>query len=163
MLKTLHIKNYALIEEITAELSGGLIILTGETGAGKSILIDALGLVIGNRASTDAVRSGADRAVVEAVFGTAGNRKLRSLFEENDIEPTDEVIVRREVSAKGQSRCFLNDSPDHHRSAETGGGAAGGPPRAARTPVPPAHRNARPDAGRLRRTGGDGGGVPGLR
>ncbi len=111
MLKTLHIKNYALIEEITAELSGGLIILTGETGAGKSILIDALGLVIGNRASTDAVRSGADRAVVEAVFGTAGNRKLRSLFEENDIEPTDEVIVRREVSAKGQSRCFLNDSP----------------------------------------------------
>jgi DNA repair protein RecN (Recombination protein N) len=111
MLKTLHIKNYALIEEITAELSGGLIILTGETGAGKSILIDALGLVIGNRASADAVRSGADRAVVEAVFGTSGNKKLRSLFEENDIEPTDEVIVRREVSAKGQSRCFLNDSP----------------------------------------------------
>jgi DNA repair protein RecN (Recombination protein N) len=111
MLKTLHIKNYALIEEITAELSGGLIILTGETGAGKSILIDALGLVIGNRASTDAVRSGAERAVVEAVFGTSGNKKLRSLFEENDIEPTDEVIVRREVSAKGQSRCFLNDSP----------------------------------------------------
>jgi DNA repair protein RecN (Recombination protein N) len=111
MLKTLHIKNYALIEEVNAELSGGLIILTGETGAGKSILIDALGLVIGNRASTDAVRTGAERAVVEAVFGTSGNRKLRSLFEENDIEPTDEVIVRREVSARGQSRCFLNDSP----------------------------------------------------
>ncbi len=111
MLKTLYIRNYALISEISIEFSQGLVIITGETGAGKSIIIDALSLVLGSRASTEVVRTGADKAVVEAVFQTASNKKLKALCEENELECPDELIVRREVSAKGQSRCFINDTP----------------------------------------------------
>lgn len=111
MLKSLSIRNYALIDELHAELSNGLVILTGETGAGKSIIIDALGLILGERAGSDVVRSGADKAVVEGVFQIGGNPKVKNLLEQNDIDVTDELIVRREVSAKGQSRCFTNDTP----------------------------------------------------
>jgi DNA repair protein RecN (Recombination protein N) len=111
MLTSLHIKNYALIEDLTASFPNGLVILTGETGAGKSIIIDALGLVIGERASAEAVRGGAERAVVEAVFDTAGNAKLRQFLASSDMDAAEELIVRREVSRRGQSRCFVNDSP----------------------------------------------------
>jgi DNA repair protein RecN (Recombination protein N) len=111
MLKSLLIKNYALIEELSVTFSSGLVIITGETGAGKSIIIDALGLVLGERASTEAVRTGAEKAVVEAVFDCTGNVKVTSLLSANDLDAADELIVRREVSVKGQSRCFLNDSP----------------------------------------------------
>jgi DNA repair protein RecN (Recombination protein N) len=111
MLKSLYIKNYALIAELTVEFPPGLVIITGETGAGKSIIIDALGLILGERTSAESVRSGADKAIVEGVFHTAGNRKLNSLLKDNKLEPADELLVRREISAKGQSRCFLNDSP----------------------------------------------------
>lgn len=111
MLKTLLIKNYALIEHLSVEFSGGLVIITGETGAGKSIIIDALGLVLGERASVEAVRTGADKAVVETVFDVAGNARVRTLLAGNALDVADELIVRREVSAKGQSRCFINDSP----------------------------------------------------
>ena len=111
MLKTLLIKNYALIEELSVEFSSGLLIITGETGAGKSIIIDALSLALGERASADVVRRGNEKAVVEAVFDVGGNVRVRELLAANDIETPDELIVRREVSAKSQSRCFLNDSP----------------------------------------------------
>ena len=111
MLKTLLIKNYALIEHLSVEFSGGLVIITGETGAGKSIIIDALGLVLGERASVETVRTGADKAVVETVFDVAGNARVRTLLAANALDVADELIVRREVSAKGQSRCFINDSP----------------------------------------------------
>ncbi len=111
MLKSLLIKNYALIEELSVPLTSGLVIITGETGAGKSIIIDALGLVLGERASTEAVRTGADKTVVEAVFDCTGNPKVTALLHANDLDTADELIVRREVSVKGQSRCFLNDSP----------------------------------------------------
>jgi DNA repair protein RecN (Recombination protein N) len=111
MLKSLSIRNYALIDELHAELSNGLVILTGETGAGKSIIIDALGLILGERTGSDVVRSGADKAVVEGVFQIAGNAKVKNLLEHNDIEVTDELLVRREVSTKGQSRCFVSDTP----------------------------------------------------
>ena len=111
MLKTLLIKNYALIEHLSVEFSGGLVIITGETGAGKSIIIDALGLVLGERASIETVRTGADKAVVETVFDVAGNARVRTLLAGNALDVADELIVRREVSAKGQSRCFINDSP----------------------------------------------------
>ncbi len=121
MLKSLFIKNYALIEEISVEFERGLNIITGETGAGKSILIDALSLLLGERASTDVVRKGEEKAVVEGVFVVSGApqpkadqpmaEKIASLLKQNDYDVSDELIVRREISAKGQSRCFVNDTP----------------------------------------------------
>ena len=111
MLKSLYIRHYALIEEVRADFESGLNILTGETGAGKSIIIDALSLVLGERASAEVVRKGAEKAIVEGVFGVAGNKKLHSLLQSHDIEEQAELILRREVSTKGQSRCFANDSP----------------------------------------------------
>lgn len=111
MLKTLYIKNYALIEELTVGFEHGLNIITGETGAGKSIIIDAMSLILGERADTDTVRKGAERAVVEGFFSLSGNTNLKSLLEANGVECGDELILRREVSIKGQSRCFINDSP----------------------------------------------------
>jgi DNA repair protein RecN (Recombination protein N) len=111
MLTTLLIRNYALIDELQVAFANGLVIITGETGAGKSIIVDAVGLVLGERASVESIRTGADKAVVEGTFTGAGSRKLRALLEENSIEPGEEIIVRREISARGQSRCFVNDSP----------------------------------------------------
>lgn len=111
MLTSLHIQNYALIEDLAASFPNGLVILTGETGAGKSIIVDALGLVIGERANAEAVRAGAERAVVEAVFDAAGNTRLNQFLRSNDMDSADELIVRREISRRGQSRCFVNDSP----------------------------------------------------
>ncbi len=111
MLKSLSIRNYALISEISLELSPGLVIITGETGAGKSIIIDALGLILGARASAEEVRSGADKAIVEAVFDISGNKRVQALCRENDVDAPDELVIRREISAKGQSRCFVSDSP----------------------------------------------------
>ncbi len=110
MLKSLTIKNYALIDELTVNFANGLDIITGETGAGKSILIDALSLILGERATTEAIRTGADKAIVEGTFAVGENRKLQALLQEHELEPSDEVIVRREVSVKGTSRCLVNDS-----------------------------------------------------
>lgn len=110
MLKSLYIKQYALIDEMRADFESGLNILTGETGAGKSIIIDALSLVLGERASTEVVRKDAEKAIVEGIFGVAENKKLHSLLQSHDIEHQDELTLRREVSTKGQSRCFANDS-----------------------------------------------------
>ncbi|MGC8595888.1 MAG: DNA repair protein RecN [Candidatus Kryptoniota bacterium] len=111
MLKTLFIKNFALIDQLELEFGPGLNIITGETGAGKSIIIDALSLVLGERASTDMIRSGADRAVVEAVFNIAGNKRVKELLQSVSLDSEDEIIVRREVNVKGQSRGFINDTP----------------------------------------------------
>ena len=111
MIKTLYIKNYALIGKLNVEFDNGLVILTGETGAGKSIIIDALGLLLGERASSEVVRSGAEKAIVEGVFQVVGNKKLQRFLQENSLEAADDLVVRREITAKGQSRCFINDSP----------------------------------------------------
>lgn len=111
MIKTLSVKNYAIIEELHAGFESGLNIITGETGAGKSILIDAMGLILGERASTEVVRKGAEKAIVEGVFHVAANRKVKNLLEGQGLDSEDEMILRREVSAKGQSRCFVNDTP----------------------------------------------------
>lgn len=110
MLKSLHIKNYALINEIEVDFESGLNIITGETGAGKSILIDALSLVLGERASSDVIRKGADKAIVEAIFGISNNKKVKNLLGMNELEVSEELILRREISAKG-NRCFMNDTP----------------------------------------------------
>src|SRR6266581_4532842 len=111
MLRTLYIKNYALIEELNVEFERGLNIITGETGAGKSIIIDALSLVLGERADTNTVRKGAEKAITEAVLSVTGNRQVTHILETNGIERNDELILRREVSIKGQSRSFVNDTP----------------------------------------------------
>ncbi len=111
MLKTLSIKNYALIDSAEKEFSSGLNIITGETGAGKTILIDALNLVLGDRASTETIRKGAEKAVVEATFSVASNKKVKTFLAEHELDVTDDVILRREISSKGQTRCFVNDTP----------------------------------------------------
>lgn len=111
MLTSLYIKNFALIEELSIEFSKGLTIITGETGAGKSILIGALNLVLGSRASTDLIRSGCSKAVIEAILIPETPQRLATILEEAGLGIEEELILRREISAKGQSRCFINDSP----------------------------------------------------
>ena len=112
MLRSLYIRDYALIEELEVEFDSGLNIITGETGAGKSILLGAMKLLLGDRASTEAVRGGAKKAVVEGVFDNADEGRLPAVLEEHEIEPSEGglLVVRREVSARG-SRAFINDTP----------------------------------------------------
>jgi DNA repair protein RecN (Recombination protein N) len=111
MLFTLYIRNFALIQELSVEFTPGLTIITGETGAGKSILMGALNIVLGERASSDLVRSGTSKAIIEAVFKEISTEIINTLLRRADIEPTSELILRREISSNGQSRCFLNDTP----------------------------------------------------
>ena len=111
MIKSFEVKDYALIEHIFVEFGRGLNIITGETGAGKSILIDAMGLLLGERASTEVVRKGAQKSFVEGIFEVKGNKKVKSLLDENEVDFFDELIIRREISLKGSNRCFINDSP----------------------------------------------------
>ena len=111
MLKTLHIKDYALLEQVDVQFGAGLNIITGETGAGKTILIDAMSLLLGERASTEVVRKGADKSVVEGIFEVTSNKKVQALLEQNEIEFLPELIIRREISLKGSNRCFINDTP----------------------------------------------------
>lgn len=111
MIKSLEIKDYALIEHIQIEFFTGLNIITGETGAGKSILIDAMGLLLGDRASSEVVRKGAMKSVVEGIFDVTDNSLVKYILEENEIEYQNDLIIRREISQKGNNRCFINDTP----------------------------------------------------
>ncbi len=114
MLLELRLENYAVIDNIAVEFAPGLNLLTGETGAGKSILIDALALLLGEKASTDVIRTGTDRAVVAAVFEVeVGAEKLvAEILETNGIDPEEEsVILRREIAAGGKGRVFVNNQP----------------------------------------------------
>ncbi len=110
MLRSLYVRDFALIEELDVEFDAGLNIITGETGAGKSILIGALQMILGERASTDSVRSGAAKAVIEGIFDEADDPSIRSVLEENAIDQQPMVILRREITST-QSRGFINDSP----------------------------------------------------
>lgn len=111
MLKSLEIKDYALIDHTEIGFGRGLNIITGETGAGKSILIDAMSLLLGERASVEVIRKGAQKAFVEGFFDVELNKKVRSLLEVNEIEFQPDLIIRREISLKGSNRCFINDTP----------------------------------------------------
>ena len=114
MLRELRLENYAVIDNVVVEFASGLNLLTGETGAGKSILIDALALLLGGKASTDVIRHGAERAVVAAVFEAEGKtaRTLVQLLEGNGLdEEAGEIIVRREIAAAGKGRVFINNQP----------------------------------------------------
>jgi len=111
VLLELRVENYAVIDSLAVEFAPGLNLLTGETGAGKSILIDALSLLLGDKASTDMIRHGAEKAVVSGVF-EVDEKRLRRVLEENGIEPEgNQVIVKREVAVGGKGRVFVNNQP----------------------------------------------------
>ena len=110
MLTQLSIKNYALINELKIDFSSGLSIITGETGAGKSILLGALGLVLGNRADSSTLKDNSKKCLVEAKVSIA-NYNLREFFEEVDLDYEDHTIIRREILPSGKSRAFVNDTP----------------------------------------------------
>ncbi|HET9791330.1 MAG TPA: DNA repair protein RecN [Candidatus Angelobacter sp.] len=111
MLLELRVENYAVIDSLTVEFAPGLNLLTGETGAGKSILIDALSLLLGDKASSEMVRHGAEKAVVSGVF-ECEEKSLKKVLEENGIEPEDgHIIVKREIAAGGKGRVFVNNQP----------------------------------------------------
>ncbi|MCR5819661.1 MAG: DNA repair protein RecN [Bacteroidaceae bacterium] len=111
MLKRLNIQNYALISQLHIELHRGFTVITGETGAGKSILLGAIGLLLGQRADAKAIRNGESRCVIEAEFSLAGYG-LDKFFEEHDLDfDGDACIIRRELTAAGKTRAFINDTP----------------------------------------------------
>jgi len=110
MLRSLYIQNYALIEKLDITFDTGFSVITGETGAGKSIILGAIGLLLGQRADTKAIRLGASKCVIEARFDISAY-KMNVFFEENELEYDDEAILRREVHASGKSRAFINDTP----------------------------------------------------
>ena len=110
MIRRLHIRNYALIDELDLHFAEGLTIITGETGAGKSILLGALGLIMGNRADNKTLFNEQEKCVVEGYFDVR-NYELRDFFEENDIDYEDDLVLRRELLPSGKSRSFINDTP----------------------------------------------------
>ena len=111
MLKHLYIKNFTLIDELDIELHRGFSVITGETGAGKSIILGAIGLLLGQRADSKSIKSGADKCVIEAHFDLS-NYAMEAFFDENEIEfDAEDTIVRRELTAAGKSRSFINDTP----------------------------------------------------
>lgn len=114
MLAELRLENYAVIDNVVIEFSAGLNLLTGETGAGKSILIDALGLLLGEKASSEVIRTGAERAVVAAVFESEGAaaRSIAAILETNGLDAEDgSLILRREIAPGGKGRVFINNQP----------------------------------------------------
>ncbi|HNJ96105.1 MAG TPA: AAA family ATPase, partial [Ferruginibacter sp.] len=111
MLRKLQIQNYAIIDELGIEFSGKLNIITGETGAGKSILMGALGLVLGERADTTVLQDKDRKCFVEALFLAEGREQIQAFLKENDLDAGDELVIRREIAANGKSRAFVNDTP----------------------------------------------------
>lgn len=110
MITSLSIKNYALIEKLSIDFSKGFSIITGETGAGKSIILGAIGLVLGKRADLTSLKNKEEKCVIEAHFEIS-KYSLKDFFAENDLDYEDETIIRREILPSGKSRAFINDSP----------------------------------------------------
>lgn len=111
MLKQLYIKNFTLIDELNIQMHSGFSVITGETGAGKSIILGAIGLLLGNRADSKSIKAGRDRCVIEAHFDLS-KYDMQQFFTDNDIdEDLSDTIIRRELTAAGKSRAFINDTP----------------------------------------------------
>ena len=106
MLQKLRIQNYAIIDELVINFSGKLNIITGETGAGKSILMGALDLVLGKRADSAVLKSKENKCIVEASFEMHKNNAVKNFFEENDLDSDNEILIRREIAPNGKSRSF---------------------------------------------------------
>jgi len=112
VLVELRLENYAVIDNLAVEFAAGLNLLTGETGAGKSILIDALALLLGEKASSDVIRAGTDKAVITAVFEADGaaEKSIAQVLENNGLDSEDDsIILRREIAAGGKGRVFVNN------------------------------------------------------
>ncbi len=110
MITSLYIKDFALIDELETSFSSGLNIITGETGAGKSIVVGALNILLGERAQLESIRQGASKAIAEVIIKTGKNEDLTKILKDEDIESRDELILRREIRSSG-SRAFVNDTP----------------------------------------------------
>ena len=111
MLKHLHIRDFAVIEELEVQFDNGMTVLTGETGAGKSIIVDALGLVLGDRADSSIIRQPCESTEITAIFSIDNNCTIESLLEEQGINHEDEVILRRVINRDGRSRAYVNGTP----------------------------------------------------
>jgi DNA repair protein RecN (Recombination protein N) len=111
MLTQLDIQNYILIDELQINLSSQLTVITGETGAGKSIIMGALGLILGDRADSSVCRNPEKKCVIEGTFTLVNKNNYTAFFEANDLDLADELIIRREINAQGKSRAFINDTP----------------------------------------------------
>lgn len=112
MLKSLYISNYALISELQIDFNAGFSVLTGETGAGKSIILGALSLILGNRADTKSIKSDSDKCIIEAEFDLTTVKHISDFFLNNDLDkPNENCIIRRELTINGKSRAFINDTP----------------------------------------------------
>ena len=110
MLKQLYIKNYALIDTLDLSFYSGLNVITGETGAGKSIIIGALGLILGNRADISVVDKNSGKCIVEGCFDMANN-EIKNFLISYELDIDDELKIRREITVQGKSRAFINDTP----------------------------------------------------
>lgn len=111
MLTRLSIKNYAIIDELDIDFSNSLNVITGETGAGKSIIVGALGLILGERADSASLVNKEKKCIVEGVFDAADKKKIRKFLLDNDFDTNDELVIRRETGTNGKSRAFINDTP----------------------------------------------------
>jgi DNA repair protein RecN (Recombination protein N) len=111
MLQKLSIQNYAIIDELEVDFSGKLNIITGETGAGKSIIMGALGLILGERADSGVLVNKEKKSVVEGIFDPKNKKAIRKFLEDNEFDHSDELVVRREIAVNGKSRAFINDTP----------------------------------------------------
>ena len=111
MLQKLHIQNYAIIDEIAIDFSANLNIITGETGAGKSILVGALSLILGERAESTTLMNKDKKCVVEGFFNASGRKEIKQFLKTNELDLEDELVIRREIAVTGKSRAFINDTP----------------------------------------------------
>ena len=156
MLTALSIRDVVLIERLDLAFGPGLTVLTGETGAGKSILLDSLGLALGARAEAGLVRAGAEQASVTACFSPPPGHPVQALLDEQGLETEDDIVLRRMVRRDGRSRAFINDQPVGVGAAAPRRCAAGGGAGPARANGPGRSGQPRRLAGCVRRAGGAG-------
>src|SRR5215831_19481868 len=108
MLQKLSIQNYAIIDELEIDFSSKLNIITGETGAGKSIIVGALGLILGERADSSVLVNKEKKSIVEGIFLAEGRKEIRKFLKENDLDIEENLVLRREIAVNGKSRAFIN-------------------------------------------------------